>query len=491
MNIPDSAQSFFSTASLERRIAELTILYEVSCALQKTLDEEKALNTILAGVTAGRGLGFNRAFILLVDMKEEWLEGRLAMGPSSPEEASRMWRELRTKHQTLRELLRSLNESGIRKDLRVNEIISKFRISLADSQNSLIKIMRSREASLAGEDCFLPQNLPMDLSLSQLLGINDFAVAPLYLAERDLGLLIADNAITQNPIDIRNLRLLQIYAQEASTAIQNTRFCSELKEKIELLQSANQAIHESQEQLLRAERLSTIGRMSALLAHQIRTPLVSIGGFARRLMREISPDDPRREEMEVIYSEVGHLERLVGEVLGYSKSSDAERKSVNANALVRSIAASMKEEIDKRSIRAVMNLCPEIPDIEVNELQLRQALMNLIANAIDAMPSGGTLTFDTIADKNYIEIGVSDTGMGIKQEYWNKLFTPFFTTKEGGTGLGLAIVSQVVDNHNGSLRFESIPGQGTAFYIRLAVHPDKKSAAHLSPTSEFTGGGPL
>jgi signal transduction histidine kinase len=481
MKNPDNTQSIFSPVPLERRVAELTILYEVSCALQKTLDEERALNTILVGVTSGRGLGFNRAFILLIDSKEEWLEGRLAVGPSSPEEASRIWQELREKHQTLGEILRSLDESGIRKDLKVNEIISKFKISLADSNNSLIKIMRSREASLAGEDGFLPQNLPVDSRISELLGASNFAVAPLYLAARDLGLLIADNAITQAPIDIRNLRLLQIYAQEASTAIQNTRFCKELREKIELLQSANQALRESQEQLLRSERLSTIGQMSALLAHEIRTPLVSIGGFARRLMREIPPDDPRREEMEVIYSEVGHLERLVGEVLGCSKVSKAERRSINPNALIRGIMITMKEEIEKRSIRTVFNLCPEIPEIEVNEPQLRQALMNLVANAIDAMPTGGALTFDTIADNNYIEIGVSDTGMGIKQEHWNKLFMPFFTTKARGTGLGLAIVSQVVDNHNGSLRFESIPGQGTSFFIRLAVHPDKSSEANQSP----------
>ena len=233
---------------------------------------------------------------------------------------------------------------------------------------------------------------------------------------------------------------------------------------------------------MRAERLSTIGKMSALLAHQIRTPLVSIGGFARRLMREIPPEDHRREEMEVIYSEVGNLEKLVGEVLGYSKTSGAERKSINANMLILSIITSMKEEIEKRSINTVLNFSPDIPEVEVNEPQLRQALMNLVTNAIDSMPSGGKLTFDTIVDGNYIEIGVSDTGTGIKQEHWNKLFTPFFTTKARGTGLGLAIVSQVVDDHNGSLRFESTPGQGTTFFVRLAVRPDENPMARRSPS---------
>jgi signal transduction histidine kinase len=322
----------------------------------------------------------------------------------------------------------------------------------------------------------------VDPGMSERLGSSAFAVAPLYLANRDLGLLIADNAITQAPIDLPSLRLLQIYAQEASAAIQNTRLYKELMEKVALCESVNQSLRESQEQLLQAARLSTIGQMAALLAHEIRTPLVSIGGFARRLMRETSADDPRREEMEVIVSEVDRLERLVGEVLGYSKMTRAEHSSIDANALIRSVAATMKEEIEKKSIRTVLNLSPQIPEVEVDESQLRQALMNLITNAVDAMPSGGTLTFDTILDQNYIEIGVSDTGTGIKQEYWNKLFTPFFTTKANGTGLGLAIVSQIVDNHDGSLRFESIPGQGTTFHIRLAVRPGREPEAQDSPS---------
>jgi signal transduction histidine kinase len=107
----------------------------------------------------------------------------------------------------------------------------------------------------------------------------------------------------------------------------------------------------------------------------------------------------------------------------------------------------------------------------VDKFQLRQALINLIANALDAMPSGGTLTLTTIRDGDYLEIGIADTGVGIAQEHWNKLFAPFFTTKASGTGLGLAIVSHVIENHKGSLRFESAAGQGTSFYIRLAIRP--------------------
>jgi signal transduction histidine kinase len=471
----DSEVGGFSAVALERRIAELTILYEVSRALQNTLEEEHALNIILVGVTAGRGLGFNRAFILLTDAEGAVLEGRLALGPSSPEEAAAIWRELRDKHQTLEELLNSLEGPAARPDSRVDEIVKKLRIPLSDTDNPLVRIMQSREASLARNGIFDPHGLRVDGQLAALLGVDAFAVAPMYLADRDLGVLIADNAITHNPIDLTSLRLLQIYSQAASSAIQNTRLYRELMEKIAVCEQANFTLRENQLHLLQAERLTTIGRMAALLAHEIRTPLASVGGFARKMLRSAPAEDPRREEMEIIVSEVGRLEKLVDEVLGYSRISKPEYRNTDVNALVRSVTTTLREELEKHSIRVHLSLDPRLPHAETDEAQLRQALVNLSTNAIDAMAGGGTLTLSTSFDDKFLEIGVADTGAGIRQEYWDKLFTPFFTTKATGTGLGLAIVSQVIDNHNGSLRFESIPKQGTSFHIRLAFHPERAS----------------
>jgi hypothetical protein len=319
---------------------------------------------------------------------------------------------------------------------------------------------------------FDPHGLPVEERLTELLGIDSFAVAPLYLADRELGVLIADNAITRAPIDVTNLRLLQVYAQAASSAIQNTRLYRELMEKIVVGEQVNLTLRESQHHLLQAERLSTIGKMAALLAHEIRTPLVSIGGFARRMLRSAPPEDPRREEMGIIVSEVHRLEKLVDEVLGYSRISKPEYKPTDINGLIRSVMITMQEELQKGSIRPELDLDSRLPRAEADEALLRQALMNLVSNAIEAMPTGGTLTLATSFDEKYFEIEVTDTGVGINREHWDKLFTPFFTTKTTGTGLGLAIVSQVIENHKGSLRFESIPMKGTSFHIRLALHPE-------------------
>jgi hypothetical protein len=471
MSNPGSPRFSSENASPVLLPSELSILYEVSRALQNTLDEEEALYTILVGVTAGLGLGFNRAFILLVDPEENWLQGRLAIGPVSLNEAVSIWSELREKFQTLGELFNSLSQSGFKKDLQVNERVSKFRISLQDSGNMLVQIMRSHESCVAVKGMLHPQGVKVDPDVLELLATPDFAAAPLHLADRDLGIILADNAITRETIDEGKLKLLQIYAQAASASIQNTRLYRQVTEKINLCERTNVALRESQKELLQAERLSAVGKMAALVAHEIRNPLVAIGGFARRLLRSSEPDDSRKAELEIIVSEVARLERLVDEVLGYSKITKPTYKPTDVNALIRNVLVILQAEIQKKSIHPVLRLDPDLPSAELDELQLRHAIMNLILNAVAALDTGGTLSITTSWDREFIEIAIADTGVGIPEEDWNKVFTPFFTTKSSGLGLGLVIVSQIIDNHYGSLRFDSVPDQGTAFHIRLPIHP--------------------
>ncbi len=477
----------YATASNERRIADLTILCEVSCALQNTLEEDKVLYMILVGLTHGRGLGFNRAFVLLSDSAGETLQGRLAIGPSSPEEASAIWQDLREKYRSLGDMLQQVPHASINKDLRVNQIVREFRIPLSDHDHCLLQIMRSHTPAQASAGVFRNSGLAVDPKVVALLGTADFAVAPLFHAEHDFGLLLADNSITHAPIEPDSLRLLQIYAQAASTAIHNASLYRLLRERIVQCESANRTLRESQQRLLHTERLSIIGKMAALLAHEIRTPLVAIGGFARKLLRTTEEGDPRRDDLKIIVEEVRRLELLIGEVLGYSKVSKLELESTDIGELLRSVLASMAETLEKASVKAVTQIDPA-PPVMVDRFQLRQALMNLIANSVDAMPSGGTLSVTAAADGEYLEIGIADTGIGIAQEHWNKLFAPFFTTKASGTGLGLPIVSQVIECHKGSLRFESIPGQGTSFHIRLARNPAVEEVDPAAPADATTQG---
>jgi len=302
----------------------------------------------------------------------------------------------------------------------------------------------------------------------------------LFLGDKDLGLLIADNAIARAPIDGSNLGLLEIYAQEASAAIQNTRLYRRLMEQIKISEDRNVTLRASQKQLLQVERLSTMGRLATLMAYRIRAPLATIGGYARRLERNMPAEDSRREEMEVILSQVNRLERLVGEVLAYRRISRPIFQPTDVNALIRSVLITMHDDLQGGTVRTALRLKSDLPVARIDELQVRQALMNLVGNALEAMPTGGTLTMATSSDADSLEIEVTDTGAGIRKENWNKLFKPFFTTKTTGTGLGLAVVSQVVDAHRGSLRFKSGPGEGSSFYMRLAINPEDGIAAPRS-----------
>jgi signal transduction histidine kinase len=473
----DSSQTEPAAVSLERRITELTILHEVSRALQKTVDEMRALYIILVGVTAGWGLGFNRAFILLLNEEEEILQGQLAIGPETPEEAFGIWQDLGKKHESLGGLLSSLNAVDMKKDRWVNELVARVRIPLSDETNALVRVLRSHEACRAFQGVCLPHGFQVGEDLVKLFGTDEFAVAPLFLGDKDLGLLIADNAIARTPIDTSDLGLLEIYAQEASAAIQNTRLYRRLSDQIKISDDRNAVLREGQQQLLQVERLSAMGRLATLLAYRIRAPLASIGGFARRLARTMPPEDSRSEDVAVIVSEVNRLERLVGEVLAYRRISKPEFKPTDVNALIRSVFTTIQDDMQRASVQAALRLQPDLPVARVDELQLRYALMNLAGNALEAMPAGGTLTVATSCDADFLQIEVSDTGTGIPKQNWNKLFKPFFTTKTTGTGLGLAVVSQVVDAHRGSCHFKSAPGEGSSFYMRLAFDPQEGAGA--------------
>jgi signal transduction histidine kinase len=175
--------------------------------------------------------------------------------------------------------------------------------------------------------------------------------------------------------------------------------------------------------------------------------------------------------MEIIVSEVNRLEKLVAEVLAYTRIATPEYEATDINLLIRNVTTTMQEIIAGNSIRLVLSLDSTLQPAKVDQFQIRQALMNLIDNALDAMPLGGVLTISTSREHGFLEIGITDTGTGIARENWDKLFVPFFTTKPSGTGLGLAVVAQIIENHHGSLRFESEADKGSSFLIRLALEP--------------------
>jgi PAS domain S-box-containing protein len=248
-----------------------------------------------------------------------------------------------------------------------------------------------------------------------------------------------------------------------------------LRKTVEELKEANLNIRRNQERLLALEKLSAIGEMSARVAHEIRTPLVTIGGFANTLLREIPESSPSRRYLEIIREEVRRLESIVSEMLEYIRPPRTDLEKCDLNEILLASVRPFAADLVERHVEAVWKLQEVLPDVPANRFQIQQVFSNLIQNAVQAMPDGGTLTVATATGTNNVKVTVSDTGIGIPEQNRRQIFRPFFTTKATGSGLGLAIASQIVAHHNGTMSFETAEGRGTTFEIRLPLSREDSS----------------
>jgi two-component system NtrC family sensor kinase len=242
----------------------------------------------------------------------------------------------------------------------------------------------------------------------------------------------------------------------------------------------------TQEQLVQKEKLASVGQLAAGVAHEINNPLGTIMLLADVMYNEAPEDDQRREDLELITEQARRCKGIVFDLLSFARENRVMAQETDVNRLVESVIAEQtvaegKPTPEYKDIYVALDLEPRLPVIQADPDQLRQCLLNLMSNAVDAMsPGGGKLTVSTRApDSQYVELVVSDTGEGMTQETMSKLFTPFYTTKPPGkgTGLGLSIIYGIVKMHRGDIRVESEPGQGTTFSILLPVRlPDASRA---------------
>jgi signal transduction histidine kinase len=247
------------------------------------------------------------------------------------------------------------------------------------------------------------------------------------------------------------------------------------KEKIENLnrnlKGYIEELRNIQGRLVQVEKLSALGRLTADVAHEIRNPLTSIGGFARRLDKKIAELTKEKEYIDIIISEVDRLERILRDVLTFSREAKFHMEYQEVNSVIKESIQSFIDICNEQSITIEERLDPSLPPLLIDREQVRLAVNNLISNAIDAMPEGGTLGINTymkeLYDVNFVVVEIKDTGVGISGEKLDMIFEPFYTTKEIGigTGLGLSICKKIIEEHDGLLRVESELGKGTSFKL--------------------------
>lgn len=225
------------------------------------------------------------------------------------------------------------------------------------------------------------------------------------------------------------------------------------------------------EEMARHKRLVALGKLSAGIAHEIRNPLSSIRGLAQFIFNSFSKTDERKEDLNTIIQEVDRLNKLVVQVLDFAKLKKPNLIRFSLNDLIRKITELFKIEIKDKQIKFNLELSPDISQIQADEDQVRQILMNVIINSIQAIPKKGEIKIKTekapLKGEPAIKLIIEDSGIGITEKDFNQIFDPFFSTKEKGSGLGLSIVYKLVEAHQGEIKVESKEGEGTKFIILL------------------------
>ena len=216
-------------------------------------------------------------------------------------------------------------------------------------------------------------------------------------------------------------------------------------------QAAYDELQKTFAQLLQAEKLASLGELSAGIVHEVRNPLASIKGAVEILEDELAPSSPRREFADLAKKEVERLDKLVGEFLRFARPSKLNFTPTNLNEIVESVASLVEQQAAASNISIEKILPKDLPKVSADGEQIKQVLLNLAINALQAMENGGKLTFRTFQKENSCIVEVADTGNGINEEVLSKIFDPFFTTKEKGIGLGLSIAHRIVSQHRGQL----------------------------------------
>jgi two-component system NtrC family sensor kinase len=299
--------------------------------------------------------------------------------------------------------------------------------------------------------------------------IRSVLAVPMLVRGELQGAIYVDTRLNLRPFSDAHLRLLQAMANQAAMAIRNAKLHEDIKRRNEELERALCELRETQSQLVQAERLAAVGSLAANVAHELRNPLMVMRNATYFIDRLVS--DGKIESPEIIKryaakidSEIDRQTKIINDLLFFSRNRPRKLVAVDLNAILEETL--MRVQMPE-SITIVKQLDASLETVQGDADQLQQVFVNLVTNAVQAMPDGGTLTVRTSSEQGVAQAVVQDTGVGMSPEHLARLFEPFFSTKQKGIGLGLAVTRSIVEAHRGRISVSSQEGQGTTFTVQL------------------------
>ena len=245
-----------------------------------------------------------------------------------------------------------------------------------------------------------------------------------------------------------------------------------LREKLTELRRRDARIKGFEGELIKANKLSALGELASSIAHEIKNPLISIQGFARRI-GTTEDRDKLEKYAKFIEQEADRLTQVLTKLLGFSRMDEPKKDFLNMNDIVDDTVLFMEHHLTRfKNVEIAVEKEPDLPLVQVDRIHVQQTVVNILMNAAQAMPGGGKILIKTGRGDQYVFISIADTGVGIKEEDLERIFEPFFTTKEKeqGTGLGLSLCKRLIEANAGKIEVESTVGEGTTFTIMIPIN---------------------
>ncbi|HOP05783.1 MAG TPA: histidine kinase dimerization/phospho-acceptor domain-containing protein [candidate division Zixibacteria bacterium] len=449
---------------------ELQILAEVATALSSTHDLDHILMAILTGATASQGLGFNRAFLFLYDEKQRLLQGHLAVGPTSAEEAGRIWHDMDSNRLTLSDLLTASIHDEVGVEGGITGLIKDYSIDF--NQPSDIE-----NACHLGQWFILDPNDPVDeitQSLILRLGSRELALVPMVSKGNLQGLLVADNLFTGRTITDEDVRLLQVLSNQAAVAMERAELYEIQLQRAQEMERINRRLAETQDQIIQFEKMSVIGELTSAIAHELRNPLTIVGGFANLLLKSDLADH-HREYLNIIAGEVRRAETVLAHVLDFSKASRARNEVVDFSALIersyRTLAGRCRGAFDDINLELQ-------PGIEVfgNSDQLAHAVYQLLKLvAEELIPPGDAVVHTEIVDGQAcmtIDVHTPEEN----RDKMHKLLTQIFSQKGASQRLTVMVAGETIRYHGGTYGLQTNLQSLPSLYVKIPIHRRKNDS---------------
>ncbi len=455
---PDMADSNNGTCG------ELSMLWQVSEVLSQTNDLNNILGIILTGVTAYQGLGFNRAFLFLADEHSQNLKGEIAVGPGTYEEAGEIWNNLSEQNKSLTDIL---SDYCIRESSGKNSLTSLIRnINIPINADNLFG-----KAALDSEGVNIFYDQQLDLTTKEILDLlqsQNVAVAPILQKDKILGMIVADNRINNSPIKANDVKLLQTVANHSAMAIERSRLYDGLIEYNRQLETKNRLLQETEQHLIKIEKMSVIGELTSSVAHELRNPLTIIGGFANLIISSDSLNE-YNEYLNIILSETKRAETVLEQLLDFSKAGTNEAGKIELNSLISNTFKIFCARLTNNSKPPEYHSSDKKAYIKGNQDQLRHAFYQFMNIGVDEIPVVERTLFFTERKDNKFRFMIEFQGDKSSVESIKKLLKSTMGTDVGTQKLPILIAGETIKYHGGNFGIICSENSHPGIFIELPL----------------------